>query len=157
MTITSCPMCQNDLPDGAIASSCSNCGADLSRYLPKLPKIPILQAPQAEVSEAASEPNLGLGILGAFAGAIAGAALMFGFFILTGFRFPLMGVGTGLLTGLGAKWLNKGADEKLGMFSAGIAMTAVIGTLYLMYHEFPILNIISVIVSISVAYRIASI
>jgi hypothetical protein len=149
-------MCQNDLPSGALVNSCTNCGADLSRLMPKAPKLPALQLPQADPAEAATEPNLGLGILGAFAGAIVGAVLMFGFFLITGFRFPLMGVGTGLLTGLAAKWLNKGADEKLGMISAGIAMTAVIGTLYLMYHEFPILNIISVIVSISVAYRIAS-
>lgn len=156
MAITSCPMCQTNLPAGAIVSSCTQCGADLSRWLPKPPKIPTLQAAQAEAPEAATESNLGLGVLGALAGAIAGAALMFGFFIITGFRFPLMGVGTGLLTGLAAKWLNKGADEKLGMISAGIAMTAVVGTLYLMYHEFPVWNIISVIVSISVAYRIAS-
>jgi hypothetical protein len=32
----------------------------------------------------------------------------------------------------------------------------VVGTLYLMYGEFPMFNIISVIVSVSVAYRIAS-
>lgn len=149
-------MCQNDLPAGAIVNSCSNCGADLSRVLPRPPKIPAFQTSQAELPQAASESNLGLGILGAFAGAIAGSVLMFGFFIVAGFRFPLMGVGTGLLTGLAAKWLNKGGDEKLGMISGGIAMTSVAGTLYLMYHEVPILNIISVIVSISVAYRIAS-
>jgi hypothetical protein len=149
-------MCQTDLPAGAIANSCTSCGADLSRWLPKPPKIPTLQPPQAQAPEALSEPGLGRGVLGAFGGAIAGSVLMFGFFLATGFRFPLMGCGTGLLTGLGAKWLNRGADEKLGMISAGIAMVAVIGTLYLMYHEFPILSIISVVVSMSVAYRIAS-
>lgn len=103
-----------------------------------------------------TESNLGRGILGALAGAVVGSLLMYGFFILVGFRFPLLGCGTGLLTALGAKWLYKGTDNTLGMISAGIAMAAVLGTLYLMYGEFPILNIISVIVSASVAYRIAA-
>jgi len=31
-----------------------------------------------------------------------------------------------------------------------------VGTLYLMYGEFPIVSIISVVVSVSVAYRISS-
>jgi hypothetical protein len=104
----------------------------------------------------AAEFNLGRGILGALAGAVVGAVLMYGFFFLVGFRFPWLGLGTGFLTGFGAKRLYKGTDNTLGMISAGIAMTAVTGTLYLMYGEFPILSIISVIVSASVAYRTAS-
>jgi hypothetical protein len=71
-------------------------------------------------------------------------------------RFPLFGLGIGFLTGLSAKWLNKGADNKLGMVSAGLAMAATFGTLYLIYGEFLIFNLISVIVSASVAYRRAS-
>lgn len=149
-------MCQTDLPAGSIVNSCLNCGADLSRWMAKPPNLPALQSAPASAPAAVADSNLGLGILGALAGAIAGSALMFGFFVVTGFRFPLLGVGIGLLTGLAAKWLNKGADDKLGMISGGIAMAAVVGTLYLMYHEFPILSIISVIVSISVAYRMAS-
>ena len=39
---------------------------------------------------------------------------------------------------------------------ATIAMTAVVGTLYLMYGTFPYLSIISVVLSASVAYRTAS-
>jgi hypothetical protein len=35
-------------------------------------------------------------------------------------------------------------------------MLAVVGTLYLMYGTFPIISIISVVVSVSLAYRIAS-
>lgn len=71
-------------------------------------------------------------------------------------RFPLLGVGIGILTGLGAKFLYKGTDNTLGIISGGIAMVAVIGTLFLMYGEFPFISIISVVVSVSVAYRIAS-
>jgi len=104
----------------------------------------------------AAEPSLGRGILGAAAGAVVGSVLMYGFFLTAGFRFPLLGVGIGLLTGLGAKWLNKAADEKLGTISAGIAMAATFGTLYLIYGEFQILNLISVVISASVAYRRAS-
>jgi hypothetical protein len=103
-----------------------------------------------------SESGMGLGIMGALAGAILGAALMFGFFKFTGFRFPLLGVGIGLLTGLGARYAFKGTDNTLGIVSGVTALIAVVGTLFLMYGEFPVMNIISVLVSISVAYRVAS-
>jgi hypothetical protein len=113
--------------------------------------------PLPEVSPAATvEFNLGLGILGALLGAGIGAGLMYGFYQLVGFRFPLLGVGIGLLTGYGARRLFKGTDSTLGIISAAVALLAVVGTLYLMYGEFPIMSIISVLVSVSVAYRIAS-
>ena len=147
-------MCQSAIGESQ-APTCGSCGADLSRWLTKPAKLPAVQTPEAP-PEPAVESNLGRGILGAVAGAIVGTVVMYGFYLLVGFRFPLLGCGTGLLTGLGAKWLYKGTDNTLGMISAGIAMAAVLGTLYLMYGEFPILNIISVIVSASVAYRIAS-
>ena len=147
-------MCQSAIGDSQ-TTACGHCGADLSRFLPKPQKVPSAPAPEA-LPEPAVESNLGLGISGALAGAVVGSVLMYGFFLLVGFRFPLLGCGTGLLTGLGAKWLYKGTDNTLGMISGGVAMAAVLGTLYLMYGEFPILNLISVIVSASVAYRIAS-
>ena len=81
---------------------------------------------------------------------------MYGFFILAGFRFPLLGVGIGLLTGYSAKLLFKGTDNTLGIISAVTATIAVTGTLFLMYGEFPIISIISVVVSASMAYRVAS-
>jgi hypothetical protein len=148
-------MCQSAIGE-SLTPTCGSCGADLSRWLPKPPKLPSIQTSQPPAEAPVIESNLGRGILGALAGAVAGAVLMYGFFLLVGVRFPLLGVGTGLLTGFGARWLNKGGDNTLGMISAGIAMAAVLGTLYLMYGEFPILNIISVIVSASVAYRMAS-
>ena len=81
---------------------------------------------------------------------------MYGFYQLAGFRFPLLGVGIGMLTGYGARLLFKGTNHTLGIISAIVAMVAVVGTLYLMYGEFPIVSIISVVVSVSLAYRIAS-
>ena len=89
-------------------------------------------------------------------GACIGVAVMYGFYLLVGFRFPLLGVGIGALTGYGAKRLYHGTETTLGIISGGIAMVSVVGTLYLMYGEFPIMSIISVIVSVSLAYRIAS-
>jgi len=81
---------------------------------------------------------------------------MFGFYELAGFRFPLLGVGIGLLTGFGAKILYKGTGNTLGLISGVIALVAVVATLFLMYGTFPIISIISVVVSVSVAYRISS-
>jgi sugar phosphate permease len=81
---------------------------------------------------------------------------MFGFYQWAGFRFPLLGVGIGILTGYGARLLFKGTSNPLGVVSAVVAAISVVATLFLMYGEFPLLSIISVIVTISVAYRIAS-
>ena len=81
---------------------------------------------------------------------------MYGFFEFVGFRFPLLGVGIGVLTGLGARILGRGTDSTLGGISGGIALVSVVGTLYLMYGEFPIMSIISVVVSVSMAYKMAS-
>lgn len=100
--------------------------------------------------------NLGLGILGAFLGAGVGIGVMYAFYSLVGFRFPLLGVGTGILTALGARILFKGGDDKLGIIASGLALMAVVATLYLMYGEFPIVSIISVVISASMAYKIAS-
>ena len=81
---------------------------------------------------------------------------MYGFYEGAGFRFPLLGVGIGVLTGFGAKILYKGTENTLGIISGGIALIAVVGTLYLMYGTFPVISIISVVVSVSLAYRISS-
>jgi hypothetical protein len=109
-----------------------------------------------EKSNDADKSYLTKGILGALLGAGLGIGAMFAFYAFAGFRFPLLGVGIGILTGFGAKVLSKGGDATLGYISAGIALAAVVATLYLMYGSFPILSIVSVIVSASFAYRIAS-
>jgi hypothetical protein len=106
--------------------------------------------------KATGQYSLGRGILGAFIGAAVGVGAMYGFFEFVGFRFPLLGVGIGVLTGLGARILGRGTDSTLGGISGGIALVSVVGTLYLMYGEFPIMSIISVVVSVSMAYKMAS-
>jgi hypothetical protein len=151
-------MCESPIPieESVTIKTCANCGADLARWMPKSvkpPPLPIAEAPP----KVTGEFNLGLGILGAFLGASVGVGIMYGFYEWAGFRFPLLGVGIGVLTGYGARLLFKGTDSSLGFISGGIAMIAVVGTLYLMYGTFPILSILSVVVSVSMAYRIASV
>ena len=107
-------------------------------------------------NEAADSSSLAKGLLGALLGAAVGIGVMFGFYTLAGFRFPLLGVGIGILTGFGAKLLSRGGDTTLGVLSGGIALAAVVATLYLMYGEFPIVSIVSVIISASLAFRISS-
>ena len=158
MTIADCPMCQTAIPAEQTEKSCSSCGADLARYMPKAPNPPpfLPQDPKPSTTGSAVEFNLGLGILGAVLGACVGIGLMYGFYAMVGFRFPLLGVGIGALTGLGGRKLFKGTDHSLGLICGGIALASVVATLYLMYGEFPILNIISVVVSVSAAYRISA-
>jgi len=119
-------------------------------------RIPLPNAAAMPPPKAAGEFNLGLGIVGALVGAGIGVGVMYGFYEWAGFRFPLLGVGIGVLTGFGAKQLYKGTGNMLGAISGGIALLAVVGALYLMYGVFPLMSIISVIVSVSMAYRIAS-
>jgi hypothetical protein len=102
-----------------------------------------------------NEFNLGLGILGAVLGAGLGGGLMYGLYAMEDFRFPLMGTGIGALTGLGARILYKGTDTTLGIISGAIALLATAGTLYLMYGQVAAMFIISMIVSVSFAYKIA--
>ena len=163
MALTDCPMCNHPIPEReqATAKTCGRCGADLSRWIRQAVAPPPLTAggPPADAessAEPASESGLGRGIAGALLGALVGAGVMYGFTLATGLRFPLLGIGIGLLTGYGAKWMFKGSDNTLGIISGIIAMVSVVGTLFAIYHDFPILNIISVVVSMSVAYRVAS-
>jgi hypothetical protein len=96
-------------------------------------------------------------VAGAVGGALVGMGVMYGFYAATGARFPLLGVGTGLLTGFAAKWLFKIGDHTLGIISALAAMFGVLGALVLMYgFNFSPLNIISIVLSASVAYKIAA-
>jgi hypothetical protein len=123
------------------------------------PPPPLARAGVAAASRSRSvggENNLGMGILGAILGAALGAGLMYGFFLLADFKFPLFGVGIGALTGYGARLLYRGTDHSLGVIAAVISLGTVAGTLYLMFGDLAIINIVSMIVSVSVAYRIAS-
>jgi hypothetical protein len=117
---------------------------------------PIAPAIKPAAPKIAGEYSLGRGILGAVMGAVAGIAAMFAFYHFVGIRFPLLGVGIGVLTGFGAKLLARGTGSTLGYISGAIALVSVVGTLFLMYGTFPIVSIISVAVSASMAYRISS-
>jgi hypothetical protein len=119
------------------------------------PKQPPAPAGAAARPKATGEFNLGLGILGALLGAGLGAGLMYMFYWWADFRFPLMGTGIGVLAGLGARLLYRGTDVTLGAITAAIALLANLGTLYFMFGDFAFMYILSLIVSVSVAYKIA--
>jgi len=150
-------MCQTLIPTEHrdTAKTCTHCGADLTRWIRKRIEPPLQEAVESPPL-VEDRFNMRYGIIGALVGALVGSGAMYGFYELAGFRFPLLGVGIGVLTGYGAKILYKGTDSTLGYISGGIALAAVVGTLFLMYGEFPIISIISVVVSVSVAYRISS-
>jgi len=101
------------------------------------------------------EFSLGLGILGAVIGAALGAGLMYGFYLWSDFRFPLMGTGIGALTGLGARILARGTDMALGGIAGAIALLATGSTLYLIFGDIAALFFVSMVVSVSFAYKIA--
>lgn len=122
-----------------------------SRPAPRIPAY----VPQA-AAKSSGEFNLGLGILGALLGAGTGAALLFVIAVALGFRIPFIGLITGLLAGYGARWLYKGTDHALGVITAVITFVFLGGTLFLLFGIFAIGSIISLLVSVSVAYRIAS-
>jgi hypothetical protein len=105
--------------------------------------------------KAEKEYSLGLGILGAVIGAVVGAGLMYGFFAVTDIRFPLMGTAIGALTGLGARILARGTDMTLGAIAGSIAFLATGGTLYLMFGDIAAAFILSMIVSVILAFKIA--
>jgi hypothetical protein len=106
--------------------------------------------------KATGEFSLGLGVLGAILGAGLGAALMYGFFEWAGFRFPLMGTGIGALSGLGARILARGTDTSLGIIAGVIALLSTAGTLYLIFGDLAGMFVISMVVSVSFAYKIAA-
>jgi hypothetical protein len=128
--------------------------------LPSAPR-PITQirsptiAATASKLKAEAKYSLGMGILGAVIGAALGAGLMYGFFVLADFRFPLMGTGIGALTGLGARILAKGTDATLGAIAGVIALMSTAGTLYLMFGDVAALFFVSMAVSVYFAYKIA--
>lgn len=100
--------------------------------------------------------SLGLGILGAFLGAVIGGIVVYAFFMWAGFRFPLSGVGIGALTGYGARLLGRGTDSTLGIIAGALALVTIVGVFYLMYGGFFFFGIISIVICVGVAYRLAS-
>ncbi len=123
---------------------------------PSRPLAPAVKPLMKKPLDAPKDFNMGLGILGAILGAALGSGLMFGFFFMTGFRFPLTGTGIGILSGIGARVLARGTDNTLGAIAAGISLAAIVGLFFLMYGEFYVFGIFSVIACVYFAYRIAS-
>lgn len=161
MALAHCPMCQTSIPTGELATSCGSCGADLSRWTPKTQEPPPLvhaanTSGQAVAEEGIEAHHLAFGVLGSVVGGCIGSGLMYGFYAMAGFRSPLLGVGVGFITGFAARWLNKGGDDRLGFVAGALALAAVVLTLFMMYGNFPMLSVISVAASVSIAYRIAS-
>jgi hypothetical protein len=102
------------------------------------------------------EFNMLLGIAGALAGAGVAFVCLFAFAALTGIRFPLTGILVGFLTGLSAKLFYRGTDNVLGVAAAVVSLLAFVASQFLIFGGFSIFNIISLVVSVSFAYRQAS-
>ena len=100
--------------------------------------------------------SLGMGILGAFVGAVLGGGLVYGFYLWAGFRFPLSGVAIGALAGYGARLLARGTDTTLGIIAGVLALISIVGVFWLIYGGFFIFGIISIVICVGVAYRLAS-
>jgi hypothetical protein len=139
-------------PGAAMASSSTAVPPPMAGRVPAPALKPLTQTPTGTPKDF----SLGLGTLGAFLGSAVGGGLMYGFYALAGFRFPLTGWGIGLLAGIGARWLARGRDSTLGAISAVIAVITIGGVYFLMYAGFPPLLIISVGVGGYLAYRLAS-
>lgn len=112
--------------------------------------------PAVAAKSAPKEFSMGMGILGAFVGAALGAGLTYAFFMWVGFRFPWTGVGIGALSGYGARLMARGTDTTLGVIAAVIAGCSIVGVFFLMYGGFFLFGIISIVICIGLAYRLAS-
>jgi hypothetical protein len=128
----------------------------LSATVPAAAPKPIASLKSAVAPKVQKEFSMGLGILGAILGAALGAGVTYVFFMWVGFRFPWTGVGIGALAGYGARLLGRGTDTTLGAIAAAIAGIAIVGVFYLMYGGFFMFGIISIIICIGVAYKLAS-
>lgn len=125
------------------------------RPLPGSTPAPIKPMMKASLA-APKDFSMGLGVLGAFLGSAVGGALVYGFFLFAHFRFPLSGTAIGLLAGYGARMLARGTDTTLGFVASGISLAVIVGVFYMMYGEFFLFGIVSIVVCVGFAYRIAS-
>jgi hypothetical protein len=99
-----------------------------------------------------------LGVVGAILGAVVAVALMVGFTMFTGMRFPLIGTVMGAIIGFGARLMYRGTDSTLGFMSAGVAFVTIVGTFLLMFNIISILmsGVISLMVGVTMAWKVAS-
>lgn len=100
--------------------------------------------------------SLGRGIIGGILGAILGSGLLIGLSIAIGFRFPLFGVITGYLTGIGARTMARGTDNSLGAVASVIALLSVSASFFILFGQFSIFNLVSLIMAVASAWRVAS-
>ncbi len=129
-------------PPPSPASSAVTQRAQSGTYLERMPDAPMF--------------SLGRGILGGILGAMLGSGLLIGLSIAIGFRFPLFGVITGYLTGIGARTMARGTDNSLGVVASVIAFLAVSASFFILFGELSIFNIISLIMAVASAWRVAS-
>jgi hypothetical protein len=130
----------------------SSTPAPIQGVKPAYPIKPMMKMPVG----APKEFSMGLGVLGAFLGSAIGGALVYGFFLWAHFRFPLTGTIIGALSGVGARTLARGTDTVLGVVAGAFALASVVGVFLLMYGDVFILGIVSIVICVGFAYRIAS-
>ena len=111
-----------------------------------------------QTNQAIQNNSFILGIVGAVLGAVVGIVLMVGFTMLTGFRFPFVGIAAGAIIGFGARLMYRGTDSTLGLMAAVVALVTILGTFLLMFNIFSIMytGVISLMIGVRLAWRIAS-
>ncbi|MEP6663188.1 MAG: hypothetical protein ABJC04_05930 [Verrucomicrobiota bacterium] len=120
-----------------------------------VPVLPLRQNPIRPAIKKEKEYSFLRGVIGAVLGTILGIVIVVAFTVLTGIRFPLMGTLIGATTGWLARWMAGGTDLQLGVVAGAIAFLVTGGILIWLLGIFAIASIISLIVSASVAYKIA--
>ncbi len=90
---------------------------------------PAIALPQ--VTTPKGKPSFGLGLLGAFVGALVGSVIYFAVFYFGSLRLGLLAIGAGYLAGLGAELLGrKEGSKELGMIAAVFTLVGVVGAQY---------------------------
>jgi hypothetical protein len=89
------------------------------------------RAPVLVEGTSGRKPSFALGLLGALIGVVTGSLIYFAIFNYTGFRFKLLAVGVGYLTGLGAELLGrKEGSKELGMIAATLTLAGIVSAQY---------------------------
>lgn len=81
---------------------------------------------------------------------------MYGFFSLTGFRFPLTGTIVGIISGFGARALARGGDMTLGIVAAILSVLSVTIIMHVIYGGYFGFGIVAIFASGYFGYRFAS-
>lgn len=132
------------IPAAAVAIAAPRPGAAMPKYI--------------QNNAATQYNNFFLGILGAVIGAALAIALMGGFTMFTGMKFPLLGTVEGAIIGFGARLLYRGTSSTLGAMSAAVAFITIICTFLLFFNIITVMlsGVISLLVGVSIAFKVAS-